>query len=209
MQTSLDAIRRAGAYSVIGAAVAVVFAMAHHPTGFSGGLVPLVHGVMIVLVMVLCFGFTCLTLWQGVTRPATLAAILVYLFGAVCNIGAATLSGFVSPALLANGQADMAAAMAFSWESHQALARWAVYMTGAAYGLFSVTLLREPSAYPRAAGTLGIVVGLLPVLALISGRFSMSVSVATVVYALHMLWALAIGVYLLRARTAAPGEDAD
>ena len=199
MQHSLDVTRRCGAYALIGSAVAVVFAMAHHPTGFGGSLIPVIHGVMIVLAIVLFYGFLSMALWRGVHRPAVLAGITVYSFSAVCNIGAAILSGFVSPVLVTNGDVGTAAALNLSFEGNQALARWAVYLTGAAYVFFGVSYIRELGALHKTVGFVGILVGLLTVGALLIGHYAMTVQVALMIYSSHMAWALMAGIDLLRA----------
>ena len=89
-------------------AVGVVGAMAHHPSGaHPGALGGIVHGAMIALSLLLAWGFAHFAIGRGASRPLIVGGLLAYAVSLFGNIGAATINGFVVPAL-----ADPAAATA-------------------------------------------------------------------------------------------------
>lgn len=198
-ETAARSFRRPFAVLMFAAAGSVVFFMAHHPTGHgAGGIAGMVHGAMLVTVMMLAIGFCHYALVRGLHRLPVLAGLASFVAGVGCNFGAATLNGFVAPTLAARDSPPGQEIFLLIWESNQALAAMAVVATGIAYVAWSVDLLREKPAFERVLAIAGIVVGVLPVIALASGRYSMDVQTAFVIYASHAAWALAIAALIWR-----------
>ena len=121
MSDHRSADRIAGA-ALIAAAASSVLAMAHHPTSAHGGaLGAIVHGVMIVLLAVTAFGFAHFAIRRGLGRPAMLAGLVAYGLCGFGHVGAATIGGFVVPALAARGDDSVGHDIfLLAWESNQA-----------------------------------------------------------------------------------------
>jgi len=191
---------RIAGWAMIAAAALSVLAMAHHPTSaHAGGLAGFIHGAMIVLLALTTFGFAHFALRRGLGRPAILAGLIAYLISLVGHVGAATINGFVVPALAARGVTDHGLFL-FAWEANQALAKLGVFATGAAYVLWSLDFLRRPGVEARALGALGLLAGLLPAALLGSGAITMNVSGAGVAYGAFAGWGVLVGLHLLRGK---------
>ena len=197
---TFDADRIAGTCLGI-AAAATVLAMAHHPTGPHGGDGggDFIHGAMIVLLAVMAFGFFHFALRRGFSRPVILAGAVADGFSLVANFGAATINGFVVPALAARGpEAVGHDTFLLAWYANQALARLGVYATGAAYVLWSIDFLRRDGLMNRAIGAVGVVAGAVPATLLLSGQAAMELRVAFPVYSAHAVWAILVALQMLR-----------
>lgn len=202
--SGFDADRTAGTCLGI-AAAATVLAMAHHPTSphdITGGG-DFVHGAMIMLLAVMAFGFLHFALRRGLSRPVILAGVVAYGFSVVANFGAATINGFVVPALAARGP-DAVGHDTFllAWYANQALARLGVYATGAAYVLWSIDFLRRAGLVNRAIGAAGMIAGAVPAALLLSGQAAMELRTAFPVYSAHAVWAILVAIQLVRRRIA-------
>ena len=194
MTSSVTGERVAGAVMII-ASLGTVIAMAHHPAGMHGGsLGGIVHGAMIVQLTLLAWGFLVFSAGLGASRPLILAALLTYAISLSAHVGAATINGFVVPAL-ANPDAPPVShdLFRFAWHFNQALAKLGVYMTGAAYLLWSMALLREPGRKARVTAVAGLIAGLVPAVLLASGFLRMDVKGAFIIYALHVAWSALVG----------------
>ncbi len=199
--------RIAGAALAAAALVSVV-AMAHHPTSAhgGGGLNGLVHGVMIILVALLAFGFIHFARGRGLDRPAILAGLVAYGISMVVHVGAATINGFVVPALAGRGGVSHDIFL-FAWEMNQALAGLGVYATGAAFVLWSIDLVRRETGWLRLVGLAGLAAGAAPAALLAGGAIRMDVGGAMLVYAVHAAWAALVGISLIRGARAAAADQ--
>ena len=200
-----NADRIAGA-TLIASAAAIVLAMAHHPAGAhgGGGLAGVVHGAMILLLALQAFGFAHLAGRRGLGRPLILAGLVAYGISLFDHVGAATINGFVVPALAARGQGAVSHDIfLLAWEANQALARIGVYATGAAFLLWSLDLLRDRAPWPRLVGLAGLAAGLVPAALLATGTIRMNVGGAMLVYAVHVAWAALVGLMLIRSERTA------
>ena len=191
--------RTAGLF-LIGPAAASVVAMAHHPSGaHAGGLGGLVHGTMIVLLALMAFGFLHFARRCGLGRPPVLAGLVAYAISLFAHVGAATINGFVVPALAARGPGAVGHdVLLLAWEANQALARLGVFATGAAFLLWSADLQRAPGGERRLIGLAGMAAGGLPAVLLAGGWIRMDVAGAFAVYAAHAAWAALVGLHLMR-----------
>ena len=197
--------RIAGAALIAGAA-ATVLAMAHHPTGAhgAGGLAGLVHGAMIVLLALQAFGFAHFAIRRGIGAPAMLAGLIAYGASLFAHVGAATINGFIVPAIAARGPGAVSHdVFLFAWEANQALAKLGVYATGTAFILWGLHLLRTGGAWPRSLGLAGLAAGAAPAVLLAVGAIRMDVAGAFLAYAIHAAWAALVGLWLIRGETEA------
>jgi len=198
---NLNATRKIIGGLLVIASVLIVFSMAHHPSGAhgSGGLARLVHGAMILL---LSLAFGCMAWWsirRGLERPLVLFGLIAYAINLVASIGAATVNGFVVPALAAHG-VEGAGHENFRllWELNQALAGLGVYATGAAYLLWGLSLVQDKAPSHKTVGALAIIAGLVPAALLATSTVQMNVSGAFIVYGAQMIWIAIMGVYMWR-----------
>lgn len=193
--------RVAGAALVLAAALAVLM-MAHHPTSaHAAGATRFVHGAMIALVGAMGFAFAHWARRAGLGRPVVLAGLIAFGIGAAADIGAATINGFVVPALVERGPIDRGVA-AFAWEANQALAGLGVAAWGAAFVLWSLRLFRLPGWKVRGLALSGVLAGVVPPALLFSGALSMNLAGAMLVYALQSLWIALAGLHLWSGRFA-------
>jgi hypothetical protein len=193
---NLPTNRAAGAV-LGGAAIFSIFVMVNHPTSAHAGPVGgMVHGMMILLLCLMSWGFANFALALGARRALVLAGIIAYAVSLFGHIGAATINGFVVPALAAREVTDHNLYL-LAWESNQALARLGVIATGTAYGLWSIELVRRPGL-ERWLGLAGLVAGFVPAALLVAGLVRMNVSGAILVYAMHAAWAMLVGAMLWR-----------
>ena len=186
--------------ALIGAAAVSVLAMAHHPTSAHAGAIgPAVHGTMIAVLIALTFGFAHFALRRGLGRPAILAGLVAYAASGVVTIGAATISGFVVPALAERGVADRDVFL-FAWEAGQALARLGVYATAAAFACWSLDFLSRPGLEAKAIGAIGLLAGPGLAALLAAGAIRMDVAGAQIAYAAFVLWGVLVGLHLVRGK---------
>ncbi len=197
----MDESEKATGVMMIVAAAAVVFAMAHHPTGPDAGVMAeIVHGTMIVLLVVLLTGFIRFSQLRGLKRVVILLGLVSFGLSFIANVGAATINGFVVGALANADAAVSHEILLLCWEANQALARLGVASTGAALVFWSCDLLRQSDGGNRMAGVLGMVAGLAPLAWFFAVSPEMNVHVALVIYVAHALWMGLIGVQLFRGR---------
>lgn len=188
--------RIAGA-ALMSAAGAIVLVMAHHPTSAHAGAIGgLVHGAMIVLISLLAFGFARFAIRRGLVRPAVLAGLVAYGIALFGHVGAATINGFVVPALAARHVASHDIFL-FAWQANQALAALGVYAGSVAYLLWSLDFLGRRGTEPRLIGLAGLAAGLVPAILLGFGGLVLDVAGAMVVYAIQSGWAAVVGIHLV------------
>lgn len=184
------------------AAAATVLAMAHHPTsahGMAGDGGDFVHGAMIVLLGTIAACLFHFARRRGLDRLWILAGVVAYAISLALHIGAATLNGFVVPALAARGPGAVGHdAFVLAWEANQALARLGVYATGAAYLLWSLDFLHRPGLPNRLIGVAGVLAAVGPASMLYAGVVTLNVSGAFLIYAVHVFWIILVGVQLIR-----------
>ena len=194
---------RAAGAALAGASALSIVAMAHHPTGFGHApLAQIVHAAMIVFVVVAFAGYSRLAARRGLQRFSILLALVAYGAGAMANVFAATINGFVVGAVVANdASADI---LRLCWALNQTLAYGAVYATSIAFLIWGADLVRE-QGLRRLIGLVGLAAGIAPAAMLLTGALAMNVAGAFVVYALQAAFGVLIGADLMRAsRVRAP-----
>lgn len=201
-----QADRIAGSAMIGGAALSLL-AMAHHPTSAHAGPIGgIVHGAMIAVMTITFYGFAHFALRRGVGQPAILAGLVAYAVSLFAHIGAATINGFVVPALAARGIANHDLFL-LAWESNQALAKLGVFAVGIAFTLWALDFLRRPGLEAKAIGGLGLLAGLAPAALLGTGAIRMDVAGAGLAYAAFAAWAVIVGQHLIRGRLADPAAS--
>ena len=184
---------RVAGIALIGAAALSMLAMAHHPASRdAGAMIGIVHGVMILVIGVMAWGFAHFARRRGLERPTVLAGLVAYGIGAVANVGAGTINGFIVPALAAHAPPVSGDLFVLAWEANQALAKLGVVAIGIAYALWSLNLWRQSTALALS----GLLAGGIPAALLIGGWIDMHLHAAIPVYAAQALWAALLGWHL-------------
>ena len=200
----MEDTQRIGGAALIAAAAGTVLAMAHHPVGaHSGALGPAVHAAMIAFVALTAFGFAAFAAARGPARPKILAGIILYALALFGHVGAATINGFVVPALAGRGPGlidnDI---FLLAWEANQALAKLGVIASSLAFLFWSLDFLGRSGAEPRAIGMVGLAAGIAPPAFLLAGVIDMDVAGAFLVYVVQAAWGVCVGLHLVRRRAA-------
>ena len=189
---------KAAGAALLVAAVGTVLGMAHHPTRLDEAQLSVaVHGALLAMLWAMAFGFLHFARRRGLDRPWVLGGLVAYLFGVLANVGAATINGFVTPALAAHGAAIGRDIYTLAWETNQALDAVGVYCTGAAFILWSLDLLLERRVFARLVGLGGIGAGAVTTALLAAGAVRMNVSGALLLYTIEVAWAALLGAYIL------------
>lgn len=201
-----------GTLLMVGALVGVLV-MAFHPTGHSL-LAPgqfaheafvnrLVHGLAIAAIPLVFLGLLGLTRRLESTE-LSVAALVIYGFGAISVMCAAVASGFVATDVMEKMlESDGAtretyhALLAYTGVLNQAFAKVHVVATSAAFMLWGVAIERS-RALGRAVGIAGICIGFAALLAVLSGHLRLDVHGFGMVVLLQAVWLIWIGVLLGR-----------
>ena len=192
---------RAVGLALMVAAATSVAVMAVHPTGaHAAGLGAFVHASMIALLSITGYGFVQFVIRVGF-RPATLAGLVAYAVSVFGHIGAATVNGFVVPAL-AQHPGVARDVFLFAWELNQALAGLGVSAAGVAFVLWSIPLLRSRATDMRVLAAAGLLLGLVQSVSILTGSVQLDVHGALLLYGLHGLWAALVGLQLYRGKFA-------
>lgn len=156
---------------------------------------------MILLVGFTGFGFAAFAATRGPARPFILAGLVAYAFSLFGHVGAATINGFVVPALAGHGRdAFSHDVFLLAWEANQALARLGVIAGGAATLAWSIDFLGRAGGETRAIGIAGVVAGAAPPALLLIGQIEMNVAGAFLAYTVQGAWGAAVGFHLFRGR---------
>ncbi len=182
---------RAGGLILTASTILFIALMANHPTAGSGLFVHRgIHGLLMLMIVTTTAGFALFVLW----RRSLLAVIglVPFVVSAIAGFGAGTINGFIAPGLVTRGIGSYGELL---WTSNQVLASIGIVATAAAFGLWSLDLWRLGW---RATAMLGLLAGMLPALLLLSGRIDMHVAGAMIAYIANAIWALWLGVVLMR-----------
>lgn len=181
----------------------VVFTMGHHPSGHGDGghglsLGNVVHAAMILFLAVELWALSVFALKDG-PDGLRLAGLIAYGVSVIGHVLAATINGFIVPALA--GAVDTTAShdlFVLLWHANQSFATLGVHATGLAFMVWGLALLRSGTSLSRLAGLGGLAAGLIPSALLLSGVIALNVSGAFIVYAAHSAWLILLGVLMWR-----------
>lgn len=183
-------------------ALLVVFTMGHHPTGHGGGhglsLGNIVHGAMIVFLAAQLWALSVFTLGRG-ADGWSLAGLVAYAISVIGHVLAATINGFIVPALA--GAVDTEAShdlFVLLWRANQAFAALGVHATGAAFLFWSVSLLKSGGMTARLTALAGFAAAIAPSALMLSDSLSLNVAGAFLVYTAHSIWLVILGGLLWR-----------
>lgn len=207
VHTQTDTEARIAGGLLLAVSVLILLAMGHHPSGHGGGpvfaglsLSAIVHSSMTAFWVANVWAFAVFLRLRG-GRGFALAGFIPYAMSGVGHLLAALISGAITPNLA--GRIDVSANHEFfilTWVMNQSLAALGVYLTGAAYALWGIGLLKGARGMNMLLGAAGLACGILPALALYSGWLSLDVQGALVIYGTHSLFAALIGIQMLRGR---------
>lgn len=212
---------RFAGWLIAGVSLLAVLMMAHHPTVASHDIADaaaeliritalnrLVHGSLIVMTVLLLFGFSELSSWLTSRTPRLgpwiRAALLAYAVGTFAMIVAAIFSGFVSTELAAHyagadaaGMEALRLSLTSSHAVNQAFAAIGVVARCVAILLWSIALLRGTQQW--LIGVLGLV-AIAPAIALLLGLLHLDVHGAMLALLGEVIWNLAVATQLLRGK---------
>jgi len=197
-------------------AVASILLMARHPTTGArdpadvvGEIVAesattrFVHGALIVVMWAVFLGLVELAGRLGWRRARVRGGAIVYGAGVAAMTGAALVSGFVVPDLAGRYAGSpapelegIAPLLRLCFASNQALAAAGVTAMSAGIVLWSTAMLSLASR-ARPVGLLGLIVGALPVLGLLTGRLRLHLHGMGAVIVAQALWSVAVSAWML------------
>jgi hypothetical protein len=213
-----SAARTVGA-TLIGATLLEIAVMAHHPSvptpnvaeameqlRAMAALSAWVHGLLITLMLVGYYGLTEFARRRGLYRLPVRAAIIAYTVGVFAMIGAASISGFVTPhAALLGASASLSdlrvseQILALCGLLNRTLADLGAVAMSAGIVLWSLDLLRG-AGLGRVVGVAGTLIGLAPAIALIFGMLQLDVHGMLLVVLLQAIWTCGVGTLLVLER---------
>jgi hypothetical protein len=216
-----------GALLVATSALSVLL-MAHHPTTAAhdvegalaamvrvGPLSQLVHGGLIALMTVQTLALVDVSARLGLERPIVRAALLAHATGYIAMVGATLISGFFLPKLGLRYAGETGASLeslryvlGASSVGNRTLASFASVAMATGVALWSCALITGPLR-ERLIGALGLLVGVAPAIAILTGALRLEVPGMMLVTALLSAWNVAVGAALLRGgiRGGAPSGD--
>ena len=181
------------------AALGTIIAMAFHPSdAHAAGTAAVVHSSMIVLLLAMGWGFVQFAASRGVWGGWVSAGLVAYAASVFAHVLAGTINGFVVPALLDPAAPVSHDIFRFAWQLNQALAKFGMIAASAAYLLWAVDLWRRDGDSLLAAT--GSAIGVAVPVLLLSGLVKLDVHGALLLYGLHALWAIMVGVAMARGR---------
>ena len=181
------------------AALGTIIARTFHPSdAHATGTAVAVHSSMIILLLAMAWGFVQFAASRGAWDGWVSAGLVAYAASIVAHVLAGTINGFAVPALLNPAAPVGHDIFRFAWQLNQALAKFGMIAASAAYFLWSVDLWRRggDSLLAATGSAIGVAV---PVL-LLSGLVKLDVHGALLLYGLHALWAIMVGVAMARGR---------
>ena len=187
------------------AAVLIIVAMAHHPSGLEpahtgirmtmGGVI---HAAMIVLLGANLWGLTVFSIRQAL-GGWMLAGIVAYGISFTGNLIAALINGFIVPAVATQvdhaGSGDL---FILLWQSNQAAAQLGIYAASGAFVFWSISLLSRKKAENLVIGGLGLIAAFVPSVALYAEVIALDVEGAFLAYGMQAAWTGLVGLEMLR-----------
>jgi len=196
MDATCDQETRAAGWTLVGTGLLTILLMSQHPSGGDIGIMaPLVHGgLQAVLIVQLAAVLVIARSWGSTLLLTT--GLLFFAAGQIAGLGAATINGFIVPALGGYLPEEIGPDIsAFAWEANQALATLGVIAIGLAIAILSVRLWQDRRRGLAIAGGLA---GLVPATLLAIGHIGMNLHGAILVYGVQAAWLIALGWHCAR-----------
>lgn len=203
---------------LIGAAVATIVGMLHHPTGHgstgeelaeslvqAGPMLRIVHGAMIALLLAMTYGVTAYANRRGLDRPLVLLGLLTFVAGIFVMLPAPLLDGFVIAdfAAQAQGSADVMAAFPavslFAMDILLAFAKASSVLISFGIALLSVGMMHDRGA-TRWLGIVGAITALPGASAILVGHLQLDRQGMTLMVVCWSVWFVGLGVQLVRGK---------
>jgi len=208
-------LNRIAGMALMGGAALAIFFMSHHPSTSSqelgaalgeirdeGVVSAWVHGMLILVMVGIWFGTYGLTRRLGAERALPVLGFMLFGLGTLAYCLAAMVSGFIVPEIgsrfadVPADQLEQAKGMLLiSGISNQAFANAGLIGTSLGIVAWSLALMTHASIN-RIVGILGLAVGLLPAVLLLSGNLTLHLAGMTGVVITQSTWYLLIG-YLM------------
>ncbi len=191
MNSELGQDMKAAGWILAATGALSILLMSQHPSGnHEGVMTPLVHGGLQSVMIVQLAALLVIARPWGWTILVT-TAVLFFAAGQVAAVGAATINGFIVPALGGYDPGELGTGIGpLAWEANQALARLGVIAVGTGFALIAVRLWQE-SRRPLAIA--GWIAGLVPALLLLTGQISMNLHGAIFAYVTQAAFIVALG----------------
>jgi hypothetical protein len=165
----------------------------------------LVHIVAMACIGGFMYGYSVLSQRLGLRRPPVLAGLIAFGIGSVLMFIATLIDGFISTDLAALFVTKSPEAVRVGFWMVQAIegvaltdiARVAWVCQSVAAVAWSIALLGEPGL-PRKLGVAGLVIGALPVVAVVAAGSGMTATVVVGILLVQALWNFTAAIYLLR-----------
>jgi hypothetical protein len=222
--SSTGALNRATGIALIAGSILALAFMLHHPSTSAGDLAAAlaeisaegklsawVHGLLMVTMTGIWFGTYGLAVCLGTSRPLPVLGFMLFGLGTLAYLLAASVSGFIVPAIGADYAGSPAAEMEhahalldLAGTANQVFANAGVIATAAGILAWSISLALRPGS-GRWIGVFGIAVSILPALMLLTGHLRLHVTGMTLVVAAHGAWYLLAGWYLAFGQGKSPG----
>lgn len=192
----LQSLRWAGALLAGSTLLAVVLMHNHPHGGHNMGLNRIVHGGLLVLIVVQPAVLGLLAKALDWSLSAVLG-LSFFAFGSVGGCIAATVNGFIVPAIKAYPEGQIGPDLGLlAWEMNQQFARNGAVAAGIGIALFGAALWR---AGWRVVGGLGMLAGAVPAAMLVAGVIDMRFYGAMFTYITQLVWLATLGAALYRA----------
>ncbi len=178
-------------------AILSIVLMFQHPSGADHGSVmtPVVHGGLQALMLAQVTALVQIARSMRLSLPVVFG-LVAFITGQAAGVGAATINGFVVPALGAYQSAELAPEIGrLAWETNQALARLGAVAVGA--GIFSLCVVFWQKGNRWLAVTGGAIGGFTGS-AIASGLIDMNLHGASVVYIAQWIWLAGLGMAYVR-----------
>ena len=187
------------------AAVLIIVAMAHHPSGLEPGhtgigmtLGGFIHAARIVLLGANLWGLTIFSIRQTL-GGWMLAGIVAYGISFTGNLIAALINGFIVPAVATQvDHAESGDLFILLWQSNQAAAQLGIYAASGAFVFWSISLLSRKKAEDFVIGSLGLIAAFVPSAALYTAVIALDVDGAFLAYGVQAAWTGLVGLEMLR-----------
>ena len=171
-----------------------------------GPIGPIVHGGMIILLSLMTWGLVNFAIIRGPVRPLISAGLLAFGISLIGHIAAATINGFVVPALAASGAPISHDVLSFAWHANQSFALLGIIAGAVAFVLWSIELLGDRASETKIVGAIGLTLGLLMIALPATKVLSLKRRRGRTLYALQALWVFCLA-WQMVPRQASPKRE--
>jgi len=157
------------------------------------------------LMLIIAYGLSEFALRRGAERPAIRAGLIAYACGVLVMLGAAMVSGFVVPSVMAatahvtpTDLSINAQVLALCHALNQSCANFASVALSTGIAFWSIDLVGRDRGWRCGLGVAGLLIGAIPAVALVLGLLHLDVRGMSEVVLLQAVWTCGIGIGFLR-----------